>query len=91
MKSDELNSVVASNLMRSYRAIKESGRQNAVLPASIKNVIAQLSEGKSLTSPFPKAYRTKTGFTTACVNLQYTLKKLTIEMHIISWYNQNRN
>ena len=54
MNSDELNSVVASNLMRSYRAIKESGRQNAVLPASIRNVISQLSEGKKLNASLPE-------------------------------------
>ncbi|MBR4111861.1 MAG: hypothetical protein IKK53_02385 [Ruminiclostridium sp.] len=48
MDSDELNSVVASNLMRSYRAIKESGRQTAVLPASIRNVISQIADSKRL-------------------------------------------
>lgn len=48
MDSDDLNSVVASNLMRSYRAIKENDRQTAVLPASIRNVISQIADSKRL-------------------------------------------
>lgn len=48
MDSDELNSVVASNLMRSYRTIKESSRQSAALPTSIKNVISKIADSKRL-------------------------------------------
>ena len=48
MNSDELNSIVASNLMRSYRAVRESERQTAALPESVRNVISQIADSKKL-------------------------------------------
>lgn len=48
MDSDVVNSVVSSNLMRSYKIIAERERQHQALPSNIKNLIAGISERKML-------------------------------------------
>lgn len=44
MDSEILNSVVSSNLMRSYKVIAERERQHQALPSSVRNLIAGVSE-----------------------------------------------
>jgi hypothetical protein len=44
MDRDVVQSVVSSNLMRSYRAIAERERQQQALPSSIKGLLAQATE-----------------------------------------------
>lgn len=44
MDRDSFNSVVASNLMRSYRVMAERDRQHQALPSNIKNLIAETSK-----------------------------------------------
>lgn len=48
MDSDVLHSVVASNLMRSYKAIVEKEKQNQALPSDIKKLIAETAQKMSL-------------------------------------------
>ena len=48
MDSDVLHSVVASNLMRSYKAISEKERQRHALPSSVKALLEQASEKMSV-------------------------------------------
>ncbi len=48
MDSDTLQSVVASNFQRSYKAISEKERETMTLPSSVRGVIAQLSEAMSV-------------------------------------------
>ena len=44
MDSDVFNSVVSSNLMRSYKVIAERERQYEALPSNVRNFIAGVSE-----------------------------------------------
>lgn len=44
MDEDELNTVVASNLMRSYRAIAKKEEQQQTLPSSVKSLLEGVSE-----------------------------------------------
>ena len=44
MDADELQTVVASNFMRSYRVREKNEREIEALPASVKNVMLQISE-----------------------------------------------
>lgn len=44
MDADELQTVVASNLMRSYRVISKNEETRAALPASVRNLLEQASE-----------------------------------------------
>ena len=44
MEKDAFNSVVTSNLMRSYRAMAERERQYQALPGNIQNYIAEVSK-----------------------------------------------
>lgn len=44
MDEDEMQTVVASNLMRSYKAIAEKERQRQVLPSNIKAMLEQVKE-----------------------------------------------
>jgi hypothetical protein len=48
MDSDVLHSVVASNLMRSYKAIAEKERQHQALPSNLQNLIAEATQKMSL-------------------------------------------
>lgn len=48
MDSDVVNSVVSSNLMRSFKAIKERERVQQALPSSTKNAIAELVDAFSM-------------------------------------------
>ena len=48
MDTDVVNSVVSSNLMRSFKAIKERERVQQALPSSTKNIIAELSNAFSM-------------------------------------------
>lgn len=48
MDSEVLNSVVSSNLMRSYRVVAERERQHQALPSSVRNLIAGITEQKLL-------------------------------------------
>lgn len=48
MDSDVVNSVVSSNLMRSYRVIAERERQQQALPSSVKNILDAAAERLSL-------------------------------------------
>ena len=44
MDKDAFNSVVTSNLMRSYRVMAERERQHQALPGNIQNYIAEMSK-----------------------------------------------
>lgn len=44
MERDVVNSVVSSNLMRSYKAMKERENQHQALPSGIRELIAQTTE-----------------------------------------------
>lgn len=44
MPADELQTVVASNLMRSYKAIAKREEEYQALPSSIKNLLGQVGE-----------------------------------------------
>lgn len=48
MPADELQTVVASNLMRSYRAIAKKEEEYQALPSSIKNLLGQVGEQMKL-------------------------------------------
>lgn len=48
MDSDTVNSVVASNFQRSYKAIVKRERDHIALPASVKAYMAELANGMSL-------------------------------------------
>ena len=48
MDTATVNSVVASNLMRSFKSIKERDRVQQALPSSTKNMIAQLVDAFSM-------------------------------------------
>ncbi len=48
MPVDELQTVVASNLMRSYRAIAKKEEEYQALPSSIKNLLEQAGEQMKL-------------------------------------------
>lgn len=48
MPVDELQTVVASNLMRSYRAIAKKEEEYQALPSSIKNLLGQVGEQMKL-------------------------------------------
>ncbi len=48
MDTETVNSVVSSNLMRSFKAIKERERVQQALPSSTKNIIAELSNAFSM-------------------------------------------
>ena len=48
MDEDELNTVVASNLMRSYRAIAKKEELQQTLPSSIKTMLDGVSERMQL-------------------------------------------
>ena len=48
MDEDELNTVVASNLMRSYRAIAKKEELQQTLPSSIKTMLEGVSERMQL-------------------------------------------
>ena len=48
MDTDVVNSVVSSNLMRSFKAIKERERVQQALPSSTKNAIAGLVDAFSM-------------------------------------------
>ena len=43
MDTDTVNSVVASNLMRSFKAIKETDRVQQALPGGLKNAVGELA------------------------------------------------
>lgn len=44
MDMDELQTVVASNLMRSYRAVASREREHQALPSSVRNMLEGVSE-----------------------------------------------
>lgn len=44
MKEDEVQTVVASNLMRSYKVVEERQRQTEALPSNIRNMIEQVTD-----------------------------------------------
>ncbi len=48
LKTDDLHTVVASNVMRSYKAIKERERQKNALPKNLKNILDNVAEQKRL-------------------------------------------
>lgn len=48
MDTDTVNSVVSSNLMRSFKSISERDRQQQALPSGTKNAIAQLVDAFSM-------------------------------------------
>lgn len=48
MPADELQTVVASNLMRSYRAIAKKEEEYQALPSSIKKLLGQVGEQMKL-------------------------------------------
>lgn len=50
MDSERLNSVVASNLMRSYKVIAERERQHQALPSEMRNLISGMSQKMLLES-----------------------------------------
>lgn len=47
MDSEELNTVVASNVQRAYRAVKAREDEHAKLPQEVRALIAGYTEGKS--------------------------------------------
>lgn len=49
MDESEVQTVVASNIMRSYRVIAESQKQTEALPSSLRNMLEQASEKLRLT------------------------------------------
>lgn len=48
MDSEELNTVVASNVQRAYRTVKAREDEHAKLPREVRALIAGYTEGKSL-------------------------------------------
>jgi hypothetical protein len=48
MDTDTVNSVVASNLMRSFQSIKETDRVQQALPGGLKNVVGELASKLSM-------------------------------------------
>ena len=48
MDRDTVNSVVSSNLMRSYRAMAERERKHQALPSDIRNLIAETTQKMSI-------------------------------------------
>ena len=48
MNEDEINTVVASNFMRSYRQRAKSEKEYNMLPSGVKEMIATVTEGKLL-------------------------------------------
>lgn len=50
LDSDELNTVVASNVQRAYRAMQQRERETAKLPADVRAVIAEYSARTALNS-----------------------------------------
>ena len=48
MDIDTVKSVVASNLMRSYKVLDENEKQKQALPLSLQNMIAQTASGLSI-------------------------------------------
>lgn len=48
MDKETFNSVVTSNLMRSYKVIAERERQHQALPSSIQNLISGIAGSKSI-------------------------------------------
>lgn len=48
METETVQSVVASNFMRSYRVMKERTKETAKLPESVRAVIGELTEGMKM-------------------------------------------
>lgn len=48
MDPDAFNSVIISHFRKSWRARQESQRQDALLPADVKNVLSSLTEQRSI-------------------------------------------
>lgn len=55
MDIDELNTVVASNLMRSYKSVSESEQRHQALPSNVKVLFEQIAEKMSIENK-PKRY-----------------------------------
>ena len=58
LDSDEVNTVIASNFQRSYRARAESRRVNGLLPTSIRILIGK-EKTKEITGEIEKDYQSK--------------------------------